>query len=418
MNNKKCKVESSVADLIKSKKYETSENSVNDLIKPKKKYLYETETSVTSVTDLLKPKKKYLYLCDCICCNGAKVDSHTRKKHIKNEILWKSEDTKKNKENTIMARKQKKSSIEIHDAKPAEKNLNISKKRKRDSHHASSPNFDPFQLINEEPDPFQQNDEENIHTLFSSTSSKSSCFHIPAPMPDKNNNDDNYYNVDEFFASPEIDSDEIFVTESLNDSIETEIIIWIFKFQQRFRLSDIALEALIKFLCIVLTRSNKSQFKNFPNSLYMAKKMLNIFQPKMQLAVCSNCHRLHNVKEIIAYKEDGKVATMNCLHKEYPNNSHSHKCNNPLSTLSQKKGVTIPVPRLLYPRPSIRHQLSMLYQRPDFENMLKLSGIRREDNIYSDIYDGEIWKTFPFDGNTFFTPDTVTTHLGLFLNLD
>src|SRR6266542_1871201 len=405
MNNKKCKVEASVADLIKSKKYETSENSVNDLIKPKKKYLYETETSVTSVTDLLKPKKKYLYPCNCICCNGAEVDSRTWKKHMKDEILWKSEDTRKNQENTIMARKQKKSSIEIHDANPAEKNLNISKKRKRDSHHASSPNFDPFQLINEEPDPFQQNDEENIHTLFSSTSSKSSCFHIPAPTPDKNNNDDNYFDeedndeynvdqeegcVDEFFASPEIDSDEIFVTESLNDSIETEIIIWIFKFQQRFRLSDIALEALIKFLCIVLTRSNKSQFKNFPNSLYMAKKMLNIFQPKMQLAVCSNCYRLHNVKEIIAYKEDEKVATMNCLHEEYPNNSHSYKCNNPLSTLSQKKGVTIPVPRLLYPRSSIRHQLSMLYQRPDFENMLKLSGIRREDNIYSDIYDGEI----------------------------
>jgi len=101
---------------------------VNDLIKPKKKYLYETETSVTSVTDLLKPKKKYLYLCDCICCNGAEVDSRTRKKHMKDEILWKSEDTRKNQENTIMARKQKKSSIEIHDANPAEKNLNISKK--------------------------------------------------------------------------------------------------------------------------------------------------------------------------------------------------------------------------------------------------------------------------------------------------
>src|SRR6266496_6354504 len=107
MNNKKCKVEVSVADLIKSKKYETSENSVNDLIKPKKKYLYETETSVTSVTDLLKPKKKYLSPCDCICCNGAEVDSRTQKKHMKDEILWKSEDTRKNQENTIMARKQK-----------------------------------------------------------------------------------------------------------------------------------------------------------------------------------------------------------------------------------------------------------------------------------------------------------------------
>jgi hypothetical protein len=52
----------------------------------------------------------------------------------------------------------------------------------------------------------------------------------------------------------------------------------------------------------------------------------------------------------------------------------------------------------------------MLYQRPDFENMLKLSDIQRKDIIYSDIYDGEVWKTF--------TPDTATTHLDLFLNLD
>src|SRR5256886_8607989 len=60
----------------------------------------------------------------------------------------------------------------------------------------------------------------------------------------------------------------------------------------------------------------------------------------------------------------------------------------------------------------------MLYQRPNFERMLKSSGIRKE-NIYSDIYDGKVWKTFPSsDGSPFFTPETATTHLGLFFNLD
>ena len=50
--------------------------------------------------------------------------------------------------------------------------------------------------------------------------------------------------------------------------------------------------------------------------------------------------------------------------------------------------------------------------------MLKSSGIRKE-NIYSDIYDGEVWKTFPSsDGSPFFTPETATTHLGLLFNLD
>ena len=83
MNNKKCKIVTSVADLIKpkkkqyetetsstfiadlikSKKKETSFSAVNDLIKSPKKNLYKTsETSVTSVTDLIdliKPKKRY-----------------------------------------------------------------------------------------------------------------------------------------------------------------------------------------------------------------------------------------------------------------------------------------------------------------------------------------------------------------------
>ncbi|GBC50138.2 hypothetical protein GLOIN_2v1848891 [Rhizophagus irregularis DAOM 181602=DAOM 197198] len=55
--------------------------------------------------------------------------------------------------------------------------------------------------------------------------------------------------VEDFFASPKIDNDNegTFIVESLSDSINTEIIIWLFKFQQRFRLPDIALESLIKF---------------------------------------------------------------------------------------------------------------------------------------------------------------------------
>lgn len=142
----------------------------------------------------------------------------------------------------------------------------------------------------------------------------------------------------------------------------------------------------------------------------------------MQLAVCNNCHKLHNVKNIAEYKEEGKAAIMNCLNEEFPFNpvpSRRNKCNNPLSVLKKRKGESIAVPRMLYPKPSIRQQLSMLYQRSGFENMLKLSGVRREGvNLYSDIYDGKVWKTFPFDGSTFFTSETATTHLGLLFNLD
>ena len=391
----------------------SNKTSVADLIKHNKNCKIET-----SVADLLKPKKKYLYACNCILCNGEEVNPRTLKKYAKDKRLWKLNNTRKDQENAIMT---------------SEQNLTRpnSKKRKIDD-------LDSFQLNNSDneegippdsfPDSFQLNDEENINTF-------SSNFRVPASELDKND-DDNYENEEEtddntnqeeenegenIFTSPKFDSDEVFVMENLNDSLETEIILWLFKFQQRFRLTDTALEALIKFLHIVLTRLNNSQFKKFPNSLFKAKGYLNILQPKMQLAVCNNCHKMHNVEDIVTYKEEGKIAIKNCLHEEFPDNptpSRRNQCNNPLTVLKKRKGETIAVPRILYPKPSICQQLSMLYQRPGFENMLKSSGFQRKGDIYSDIYDGKVWKTFPFDGSTFFTPETATSHLGLLFNLD
>ena len=117
MNNKKCKIETSVADLIKpKKKHLYSENlinsnkkkeastvndiskkkcytselhiksnkkkcqstSVNDLVKSPKNLYEPSVTSVTSVTNLIKPIKKYFYPCDCACCKGIEVDSCIR----------------------------------------------------------------------------------------------------------------------------------------------------------------------------------------------------------------------------------------------------------------------------------------------------------------------------------------------------
>ena len=391
----------------------------------------KTET----VADLIKPKKKYLYTCNCIRCNGAKVDYRTQEKHTKDKSLWSSNDARKNQENAIMARKKKHTNL-ISDVDPSEP---ISKKRKRDDPVSFQPNNEdtPF------PDPFQPNNEENMKSLFSSNfrttldngvdkdNSDRYYINLEEEGEDVNNDEDDINDDDDieqevdsledFFASPEIDSDEVFVMKSLNDSIETEIVLWVFKFQQRYRLPNVALEALIKFLRIVNICVDPLQFQKFPKSLHIAKNMLNIFQPKMQLAVCKKCHKLHNAKNVIEYKDDGKPAVKDCLHEEFPNSpvlSRRNQCNNLLTILKKRKGKTIAVPHMLYPKPSIRQQISMLYQRPRFEDMLKLSGGQREGNIYSDIYDGEVWKTFSFDGNTFFMTETATTHLGLLFNLD
>ena len=65
----------------------------------------------------------------------------------------------------------------------------------------------------------------------------------------------------------------------------------------------------------------------------------------MQLAVCIKCHKLHNVKDIIAYKDEGKVTVMNCLYKEFSNNFRSYQYNNSLSVLKKIK-----MQQLLYPK--------------------------------------------------------------------
>ncbi|GET62780.1 hypothetical protein GLOIN_2v1763250 [Rhizophagus irregularis DAOM 181602=DAOM 197198] len=361
-----------MSDLVKHKKskIETS-TSVSDLVKPRKSKI---ETSA-SVSDLIKPRKRYLYPCYCIRCDDAEVDFRTQENHTNDESL-----------------------------------------RRNDDNEDDSDEDDGDEDDGDENDGDENNGAEN------NGGEDEGDYNEEEDDDDDGDDEEEEEDIEEFFSSPEIGNDEVFVMESLNDSIETEIILWVFKFQQRFRLSDIALEVLIKFLHIILTRLDKSQFKNFPASLYLAKKMLNIFQLKMQLAVCNNCHKLYNVRNIVEYKEKGKAAIANCLHEEFPDNpvpSRRNKCNNPLSILKKRKGKIIAVPRMIYPKPSIRQQLNMLYQRPEFEDMLELSGIQKGGvNTYSDIYDGKVWKTFPFNGDTFFTPETATTHLGLLFNLD
>ncbi|GET53202.1 hypothetical protein GLOIN_2v1625072 [Rhizophagus irregularis DAOM 181602=DAOM 197198] len=205
MNNKKSKIETfnSVSDLVKHKKskIETS-TSVSDLVKPRKSKI-ETSASVsdlikskktkieisTSVSDLIKsktansikskkpkmadlikPRKRYLYPCYCIRCGGAEVDFRTQENHTNDET-----------------RKQKRLII-IQD-------VNLTKKQKR----ASSSNLDSsqhnsgFNPFNEDTDSFQPNNNENIHTLFSSSPLLPNPFYFHVPTPDENKDNDDIY---------------------------------------------------------------------------------------------------------------------------------------------------------------------------------------------------------------------------------
>src|SRR5207247_10316200 len=79
---------------------------------------------------------------------------------------------------------------------------------------------------------------------------------------------------------------------------------------------------------------------------------------------------------------------------------------------------------MIYPLPCLKTQLSIMYKRPGFEDLLKKWTDRNDiPGIISDIYDGKIWKTFPSSLNTpnaarFFEPETADRHLRIMINLD
>src|SRR2546423_12135493 len=79
---------------------------------------------------------------------------------------------------------------------------------------------------------------------------------------------------------------------------------------------------------------------------------------------------------------------------------------------------------MIYPLPCLKTQLSIMYKRPGFEDLLKKWTNRNDiPGIMSDIYNGKIWKTFPSSLNIlnviqFFELETADRHLGIMINLD
>jgi hypothetical protein len=137
----------------------------------------------------------------------------------------------------------------------------------------------------------------------------------PAPLededfrvPDDNGaftEDDHGLNEDEVpfkeFTAPDFDdfeSDHEYHDTNINFN-DSWILLWIFKYQARFHLSDIAIDSLIKFFRMVLMDADRSRFENFPTSSYMAKKLLGINKREKTYAVCSECNTLYKVLEIL-----------------------------------------------------------------------------------------------------------------------
>jgi len=123
----------------------------------------------------------------------------------------------------------------------------------------------------------------------------------------------------DMFTAPSFDDFDETLTPHLNLEYDNSwILIWIFKYQERFRLSDVAVNSLIGFLNILLNNVDSHRFKNFPSTSYMARKLLEIKKNYKSFAVCSDCNKLYNYNDIIP-KNQTEFNGFKCTHIEFPN---------------------------------------------------------------------------------------------------
>ncbi|CAG8460297.1 16488_t:CDS:2, partial [Racocetra fulgida] len=111
------------------------------------------------------------------------------------------------------------------------------------------------------------------------------------------------------------------------------ILLLIFKYQERFWLSDVMIESLLKICKLVLIDADIRQFENFSSTIYMTNKLLEIRKNNKInkiFAACPDCNKLYNIST--------SNSGFKCTYIEFP----SH----PLQTQRQPCGseVLVKVP--------------------------------------------------------------------------
>jgi hypothetical protein len=99
------------------------------------------------------------------------------------------------------------------------------------------------------------------------------------------------------------------------------ILLWIMKFRTKFNIPETATESLIKFMKLVLSEIGGDDFKDFPDSIYLAKQALGLKDRFQSFVPCSKCHKLYLKKEVEQYCQGETPTIMKCRHIEYPNSA-------------------------------------------------------------------------------------------------
>ena len=378
--------------------------------------------------------------CSCKKCNGKMVDPRTRQKHEleENRLQASISNMKEGREKRVKSTpinlpNSRSVSIDI-EPMVASCSRNLRENVIDSDHYQSDDEVEPVIIRKKRKryDRFRETTETIIIPDEVPAQEVSSVDEEGSRLSDDDINDDElFFDEDEVdpFATPDslnfnYDSDQEHPNTNTNMN-DSWILLWIFKFQERFRLSDVAINSLVGFFSLVLKDVDSQRFEKFPSTAYMARKLLEIRKKTKSFAVCPNCNKLYDTAAIIP--QDTGDSGFKCTHIEFPNHTmqkYRRSCGSELLTKVPVNNGYIWRPKMVYPLPCLKTQILTLYQRPGFEDLLnKWTSRDNQSSIMTDIYDGEIWKTFPsnidnLDQSQFFTAETADSHLGIMINLD
>ena len=286
----------------------------------------ESAVPVAEKSTKLRPK----VLCYCKKCNGKLVETRTRQKHEieENQLQTSISSMKKNKEketssstHALESRNSSKLSLDDYYQLPYDEDITMID---RDNDQSDEKFFikksADVRKKRKRYDQFHKTDDTIIISIEDTEQrSESSDEEGSQTSGDKLDFDKLILDDDELFAAPgsnlNFDPDK----KKNIDINDPWILIWIFKYQERFKLFNVAINSLIGFFSLVLKNINTNRFKDFPSTVFMIRKALAIRKKLKLFAACVNCDKLYDLTEIILQSNDNANTRFKCTHIKFLN---------------------------------------------------------------------------------------------------
>ena len=190
------------------------------------------------------------------------------------------------------------------------------------------------------------------------------------------------------------------------------ILLFLFTWQSVNRVSASAISLMLLFIKTFFSLAARylhveklRELANaFPRSLHLAKKFLgNLRENFTKFVVCPKCHKLYRYSECWLHTGQEKETKL-CNFVKFPRHTFQRMrsaCGEPLLQVARtSNGTTHLVAFKTYCYKNVIDSLEEVLNRP---NMLdyceQWRKIESQDNVLSDVYDGNVWKHFQYDSD-------------------